>query len=279
MIDFRPVGYIVGWLVLGLGLLMMLPIALDLADRRRRTPAPSRCRRCSSTLIGAAVALACADGWRADLSLPQGFMLTTASWLALAVMSTCRLMLGAPGLSFTDALFETTSAMTTTGGTVIAGLDELPRGALLWRGLVNWVGGIGVVLLAMILLPVLNVGGMQMLQDRRLQHPRQDHAARQGDRALLRPASTWCSRSAARSATSGAGCRGSTPWCTRCGTVATGGMGNYDSSFVQLQPGGAVGRHRLHAARRHVVRPLRASSPAASPGALLARQPDPRLPR
>ena len=73
-------------------------------------------------------------------------------------------MLGAPASRFTDALFETTSAMTTTGGTVIVGLDHLPRGALLWRGLVTWAGGIGVVLLAMILLPVLNVGGMQVLR-------------------------------------------------------------------------------------------------------------------
>ena len=55
--------------------------------------------------------------------------------------------------------------MTTTGGTVIVGLDHLARGALLWRGLVTWIGGMGVILLAMILLPVLNIGGMQMLRN------------------------------------------------------------------------------------------------------------------
>ena len=55
--------------------------------------------------------------------------------------------------------------MTTTGATVIVGLDDLPRGALLWRGMVTWIGGIGVILLAMILLPVLNIGGMQLLRN------------------------------------------------------------------------------------------------------------------
>lgn len=60
------------------------------------------------------------------------------------------------------AVFTTMSAMTTTGGTVLTGIETLPRSVLLWRGLLQWIGGIGVILLAMILLPVLNIGGMQL---------------------------------------------------------------------------------------------------------------------
>ena len=163
MIDIRPVGYIVGWLVLALGMLMTAPMLVDLADGDANAGAFAL-SAVLTILIGAAVALACAQGWRTDLSVRQGFLLTTAAWTAFSLVSALPLMLGAPRLGFTDALFEATSGLTTTGSTVIVGLDDLPRGTLLWRGLLNWMGGIGIVLMAIILLPVLNVGGMQLLR-------------------------------------------------------------------------------------------------------------------
>jgi trk system potassium uptake protein TrkH len=234
VIDIRPVGYIVGWLVLGLGLMMVLPMGIGLADGDPNARAFAL-SAVLTILVGAAVALACADGWRTDLSLRQGFMLTTASWVAIIVASTLPLMLGAPGLSFTDALFETTSAMTTTGGTVISGLAEMPRGVLLWRGLLNWIGGIGVVLVAMILLPVLNVGGMQLL--------------RTGDfntlgKVMPRAKGIALSYGAVYVALTVAcalgylwgGLSGFDSIVHSFATIATGGMGNYDSSFVNFPP-------------------------------------------
>ena len=133
MLAIRPVGYILGWLVLLLGVLMLLPLLLDLVDgdgnaeafalaavltivrrrRRSRSPAPSAATRRSS--------------------LKQGFLLTTGSWAIFPAIAALPLMLGAPRLGFTDAYFEFTSALTTTGATVITGLDHLPRGVLLWR--------------------------------------------------------------------------------------------------------------------------------------------------
>ena len=234
MIDVRPVGYIVGWLVLGLGLLMLAPLGLDLADADANAGAFA-VSAVLAVLIGAAVALACADGWRSDLSLPQGFMLTTLSWAAITVVSTLPLMLGAPGLSFTDALFETTSAMTTSGGTVIVGLDDLPRGALLWRGLVTWAGGIGVVLLAVILLPVLNIGGMQLLRSG-------DFNTLEKIMPRAKEIATSCSMVylvltlACALGYVWGGLSGFDAIVHAMGTIATGGMGNYDSSFVNFSP-------------------------------------------
>jgi trk system potassium uptake protein TrkH len=163
VIDFRPVGYILGWLLLVLGLLMILPMLLDLVDGSINAEAFAL-SAVLTILAGAAVALACASRRTRNLDLRQGFLFTSSAWALLPAAATLPLMLGAPGLSVTDAYFETMSAMTTTGSTVIVGLDHLPRGALLWRGLLQWMGGIGVVLMAMILLPILNIGGMQLLR-------------------------------------------------------------------------------------------------------------------
>ena len=145
------------------------------------------------------------------------------------------LMLGDPHLGFTDAYFELTSAMTTTGGTVIVGLDHLARGALLWRGLVNWIGGMGVILLALILLPVLNVGGMQLLRNA-------DFATL--DKVMPRAKSIALSIGAVYLALTVA-CAGAYVWAGMSGfdgavhamsTLATGGMANYDSSFAAFGP-------------------------------------------
>ena len=145
------------------------------------------------------------------------------------------LMLGEPHLSFTDAYFEMTSAMTTTGGTVIVGLDDLPRGALLWRGLVTWIGGMGVILLAMILLPVLNIGGMQLLRNADFNTL---------DKVMPRAKDIALSIGAVYLALTLA-CAGGFVWAGMSGfdgvvyamsSIATGGMGNHDSSFAPFGP-------------------------------------------
>ena len=164
MIDIRPVGYILGWLVLLLGALMIPPLLVDLYDGAANAQAFA-VAAVVTLVAGAATAVACAQEGRRSLSLRQGFLFTAGSWALFPAFAGLPLMLGEPHLDFTDAYFELTSAMTTTGGTVIVGLERLPRGVLLWRGIVTWVGGMGVILLAMILLPILNIGGMQMLRN------------------------------------------------------------------------------------------------------------------
>lgn len=164
MTDFRPVGFIVGWLVLGLGAAMVPPLLLDLSDGNGNARGFAYAA-VLAVLLGGSLILACLGQRSGNLDLRQGFLLTTASWTLMPAIGALPMMFGAPSLDFTDAYFEATSAFTTTGGTVIVGLENLPRGVLLWRGLMHWIGGIGVIVLAMILLPVLGVGGMQLLRN------------------------------------------------------------------------------------------------------------------
>ena len=84
-------------------------------------------------------------------------------WYSLSLVL-CPFILGEPNTRFTDAFFEAMSGFTTTGSTILESLDKLPRGLLLWRGLMQWFGGIGVVVVAMVFLPVLRVGGMQIFR-------------------------------------------------------------------------------------------------------------------
>ena len=94
----------------------------------------------------------------------QGYLLTFMSWITLGVMGSIPLFIGILKLSFTDATFESFSALTTTGSTVIVGLDHLSHGVLLWRSLLQWIGGVGIIVTAMVMLPFLRVGGMQLFR-------------------------------------------------------------------------------------------------------------------
>ena len=117
-----------------------------------------------SVLAGGTVALSCANAVPERMSLQQIFMLTTGVWMALPLFGALPLIIGETELSVTDALFESMSGFTTTGSTVISGLDHLPAGILLWRGILQWLGGIGIIVVAMVFLPELRVGGMQIFR-------------------------------------------------------------------------------------------------------------------
>ncbi|MGY6409920.1 MAG: TrkH family potassium uptake protein [Alkalilacustris sp.] len=160
MPDLRPVGYIIGLLTVVLGLAMLVPGAVDLL-----VGDPNGWSFLSTAMItglsGGALALACAGGTARGLTLRQSFLLATGTWVALPGFGMLPFILGAPGVGVTDALFEAMSGMTTTGTTVFVGLDDLPAGTLLWRSILQWLGGLGIVIVALIFLPVMRVGGMQ----------------------------------------------------------------------------------------------------------------------
>lgn len=103
-------------------------------------------------------------GAPARLTIHQGFLLTAASWLVASLVGALPLMFSDAKLGFTDAFFESVSGLTTTGATVITGLDSLPPGLLLWRALLHWIGGIGIIVMAVAILPTLQVGGMQLFR-------------------------------------------------------------------------------------------------------------------
>jgi len=98
------------------------------------------------------------------ISVKQAFILISSVWLSLSLISALPFKLSAMDLSFTDSFFEAMSGITTTGSTVITGLDTAPPGILLWRAILQWLGGIGIIIMAMSVLPFLNVGGMQIFR-------------------------------------------------------------------------------------------------------------------
>ncbi|MCV2894607.1 TrkH family potassium uptake protein [Lentibacter sp. XHP0401] len=163
MFDLRPVGYVIGLLVTALGLTMLAPMTIDLIDGRGHWTAFAE-SAVITALIGGLVALACQNGVKEGLNIQQTFLLTTSVWVALPIFGALPLIIGASELSTIDAVFEAMSGLTTTGATVMTGLDDLPRGILLWRSILQWLGGIGIIVVAMVFLPELRVGGMQIFR-------------------------------------------------------------------------------------------------------------------
>ncbi|MEM7641429.1 MAG: TrkH family potassium uptake protein [Pseudomonadota bacterium] len=163
MLDPRPVGYVIGLLLMALGASMAVPMAADLAAGNGHWPAFLE-GGLLTVLIGMCMALATSNAVRDRLSLQQTFLLTTGVWLALPIFAALPFILGATEATYTDAFFEAMSGLTTTGATVFTRLDNLPQGLLLWRAMLQWFGGIGVIVVAMVFLPELRVGGMQIFR-------------------------------------------------------------------------------------------------------------------
>jgi len=98
------------------------------------------------------------------LTLQQAFLLTALSWLSIAIFGSLPFIFSDLNFSFTNAFFESMSGITTTGSTIISNLNEMPKSILLWRAILQWLGGIGIIIMAITLMPIMNVGGMQLFK-------------------------------------------------------------------------------------------------------------------
>ena len=163
MLDPRPVGYVVGLLVLALGVVMGVPALIDIVDGSPNWRAFVLSSGVA-VFFGALVALSCFDQRKTGLSIQQTFLLTTFAWVSLPVFGCLPFIFGEPQASVVDAMFEAMSGFTTTGSTVFVGLETMPRSVLLWRGMMQWFGGVGIIIFAMAFLPMLKVGGMQLFK-------------------------------------------------------------------------------------------------------------------
>ncbi|MDF1854808.1 TrkH family potassium uptake protein [Pseudooceanicola sp.] len=163
MFDMRPIGYVIGLLTAVLGVTMVPPLLVDLAEGRGHWPVFLE-SALITILVGTVTAISCQNGRKEGLTIQQTFLLTTLVWVVLPVFGALPFILGETEARVVDGVFEAMSGLTTTGSTVFSGLDELPRGILLWRGILQWLGGIGIIVVAMVFLPELRVGGMQIFR-------------------------------------------------------------------------------------------------------------------
>lgn len=160
--DVRPLLFINGILLSILAASMVFPMMADLYAHNDDWKTFLLCIICTGFFGGALILSNRGEGF--TLSIRQAFLLTASSWVVLATFGAFPLWLSGLDISFTDAFFESMSGITTTGSTILTGLDTMPPGILLWRGLLQWLGGVGIIVLAMSLLPMLKVGGMQLFR-------------------------------------------------------------------------------------------------------------------
>lgn len=158
-----PVVHLLGLVVVIFAFTMLLPLALALT---RGDTGPIRADAISFaiTLASGSVLWLATRKYKRELQIKDGFLLVALTWTVLPAFATLPLMIFLPDLTFTDAYFETVSGITTTGGTVLAGLDTLPPSLNLWRAELQWLGGMGLIVLAVAILPLLGVGGQQIFK-------------------------------------------------------------------------------------------------------------------
>ena len=158
-----PTLLILGAILNILALFMLLPLAFSLAD-----DSANQLAFFTSATLTSAIGIGCLlVGRKANFEFIQPrqvFLITTSSWLGVCLMSALPFLLIDNPLSLADAVFEAVSGVTSTGSSVISGLDKLPRDILLWRSILNWIGGIGIIGMAIAVLPFLRVGGMRLFK-------------------------------------------------------------------------------------------------------------------
>ena len=224
----RPIAFVQSFVLFLYATLMLLMSLVAYWDG----PGEIHAMLQSAALCGSAalVALVIGRGSPFELTTRQLFAVTTASWCTMSLGGAVPLYLLLPRISFTDAMFESVSGVTTTGATVLVGLESLPHTVLLWRALLQWMGGIGIIVLGIAILPFLQVGGMRLFKT---ESSDWSHKTMPKSRDLIRAigiiyvalsltavASYWLA--------------GMTPFDAvvhALTTVSTGGYSNYDSSM------------------------------------------------
>ena len=161
MSNYKTVFFTLGILQIILGIFMMIPIFVQFFFKE-----------IDSSFFGASIItiifgtlffLSNLDHDK-KLNLQQAFLLTALSWLSIAIFGSLPLIFSEVNFSFTNAFFESMSGITTTGSTIIPNLEEMPKAILLWRAILQWLGGIGIIVMAITLMPIMNVGGMQLFK-------------------------------------------------------------------------------------------------------------------
>ena len=161
MSNYKTVFFIIGVLQIILGIFMAIPIILQLVFSELDS---SFIASSVITLVFGVLFVLSNLDYNKKIDLQQAFLLTTLSWLTIAIFGALPFYFSNLNLSFTDSFFESMSGLTTTGSTVITNLEIVPKSILLWRALLQWLGGIGIIVMAITLMPIMNIGGMLLFK-------------------------------------------------------------------------------------------------------------------
>ena len=167
---FSPIIYLIGMLLCILSLFMMIPAFVDWLYGNNDWPAFVGASLLT-LFVGAILYLSNRDSTTEHLELRQAFLLTNSAWISIALFGSLPFLLSEIDMGFTDAIFESTSGITTTGATVINNLEATSHGILIWRALLQWLGGVGIIVMALAVLPMLSIGGMQLFKTESYETP------------------------------------------------------------------------------------------------------------
>ncbi len=167
---FSPIIYLIGMLLCILSLFMMIPAFVDWLYGNNDWPAFVGASLLT-LFVGAILYLSNRDTTTEHLELRQAFLLTNSAWISISLFGSLPFLLSEIDMSFTDAIFESTSGITTTGATVINNLESTSHGILIWRALLQWLGGVGIIVMALAVLPMLSIGGMQLFKTESYETP------------------------------------------------------------------------------------------------------------
>jgi len=158
--NFRSVLYIIGLLISALGCMMLIPAMFDLLNNNKEWSIFAS-TGIISFLMGITIILAFRNR-ETKIGSKETFLLSVLSWIFLAAISALPLYLSNLNLSYTDAFFEATSGITTTGSTILTNIEDASKGILIWRSILQWLGGVGIIVMAVAALPLLHMSGFQL---------------------------------------------------------------------------------------------------------------------
>ena len=167
---FQPVINLIGLLLCTLSAFMLIPGFVDyiLGDEDWAAFLVSSF---ITLFVGAGLYLSSRENNPEHLELRQAFLLTNSAWISISLFGSLPFLFSNLNLNFIDAFFESTSGITTTGSTIIPNLEQVSYGILLWRALLQWLGGIGIIVMAVAILPMLSIGGMQLFKTESYETP------------------------------------------------------------------------------------------------------------
>ena len=160
MLNLKPIALVLGTVICAVGFLLFIPMLTEIIYKTESWQAYAVPILLYLIVGGSLVIIN--KNIELKISIKEAFIITVLSWILLAILCAVPFVYTQSGLDIVDAFFESMSGITTTGATILQNLDELPKGILIWRSLLQWLGGIGIVVIALFILPFLRIGGMQL---------------------------------------------------------------------------------------------------------------------